>query len=114
MLEMGRTAVVPRFGARLKTAREGRGLTIGQVVARVHRAGHAFEGFTRGQLSRYETGQTPNPDPMLLRELARVYGKVTLDELVDLLAVEREAWAVAEGESPPRRDERSARRRRAG
>jgi transcriptional regulator with XRE-family HTH domain len=94
--------VVPRFGAVLAAARNKRGLTMGQVVARVHQTGPHFEGFTRAQLSRYEAGFIQIPDPAVLWRLAQIY-RVTLQEFVDSLVDDRERLARAKTESPPGR-----------
>lgn len=106
---------VPRFGKRLREARVARGLTMGQVVARVHQTGPMFEGFTQAQLSRYEAGRTLSPDPAVLWRLANLYANVTVKELIDLLVEERDARAVTmtNAESPPA-ERRPARGRRTG
>ena len=85
------------FGERLRSAREAKRLTQGQVVARVHRASLAFDGFTRGQLSNYENGLVSAPDPAILLLLARMYG-IGVEGLIDTLISARDAAA---SESPP-------------
>jgi transcriptional regulator with XRE-family HTH domain len=107
---MPRPIRAPRFGARLRAARENRGWSLGQVVARVHRRGPAYEGFGRAQLTRYERGETPTPDPVTVVQLARLYGLEPLD-LFDLLIADREDDPEASARaSPP--GTRSARGRR--
>src|SRR5690349_1691532 len=98
---MARDVIAPRFGALLKDSRLDRGLTMGQVVARVHQTGRAFEGFTQAQLSRYEAGQVQFPDPAVLWRLCRLYGNVEVANLIEVLADERGAWAEKKEESPP-------------
>jgi len=91
---------------------------MGQVVAKVIQTGPIFNGFSQAQLSRYEAGRVQFPDPAVLWRLARLYGNVTVQELVDLLAIERQEWATTHDdatESPPKalREPRPGKVRRA-
>lgn len=85
---------------------------MGQVVARVHRAGLAFEGFTRAQLSRYEAGLVSLPDPAVLWRIAMMYGTVTVHELVELLAEDRERLAEQRAKAPPPLEARAVKGRK--
>lgn len=92
---MGRPIVAPKFAARLKDARDRRSLTMGQVVARIHQLGPAFEGFTRAQLSRYEDGMIAAPDPVVLLKLAKLYC-VEFEDLAQRLLEDRLSRAPAD------------------
>lgn len=114
---MARKVISPKFGAKLKQARMARGLTMGQVVARVHTtnaAGLVFEGFTQAQLSRYEAGQVKFPDPAILWRLAQLYGNVNVSDLIEQLTAERQTFAELEAAESPPLGARAARARRAG
>lgn len=103
-----REVIVPAFGQKLKEARGA--LTPGKVVAKIHAMSPLMHGFTRPQLDRYESGQTPRPDPAALAFLAELY-KANLGDWISALVAEREALLnvdlpespTASGESPPGR-----------
>lgn len=113
MLAVGRTAerpvVVPAFGRLLERARGG--MSKQMVVAKIHGLSSVTSGFTRPQLDRYESGQTPRPDPVYLFFLAKLYRADLADWLSELVK-ERESVVDeaqqsqlkrAVGESPPGR-----------
>jgi len=100
----------PEFGAALKDARGG--LSLAQVVAKLHRATTVLDGFSRGQLQKYESGKVPNPDPVALMYLAQVY-RQTVDRFIVALAKDRELLKGSEQESPPKRGRPSIKRSRA-
>lgn len=87
---------MPEFGKRLAEDRGGK--TLGQIVAHVHRLSLSLDGFTRGQLSRYEAGEVAAPDPVALLYLARIY-RQDVRVYLDLLAHDREALAVTRTDS---------------
>lgn len=64
-------------------------MTLGQVVFHIHRSTTALIGFTRGQLGRYESGETERPDPLVLLWLARIYD-ADMREWLELLNKDRE------------------------
>lgn len=59
------------FGAVLRSLRETRRLSTGQVEREL--TGNAKTPFTRSTLSQYEAGAVWSPDPVILAELARLY-----------------------------------------
>lgn len=88
-----RPVVVPHFGKLLTKAR-GK-LPLQEIVRRMWNLTAEQHGFTRPQLERYERGQTPRPDPVVLHYLAQIYG-ADVREWLAALAAEREQIRLRE------------------